>query len=58
MYIEAQTKSVCQQVVQKNYNSQSTQTSLCHNGKTQQQCMVMPISKTTQQQCMLVPIYK
>jgi len=35
MYIEAQTKSVCQQVVQKKLQqSQSTPTSLCHNEKT------------------------
>ena len=44
-HIEAQTKLVCQQVVQNNYNRVSTPTSLYHNGKTQQQCMVMPISK-------------
>jgi len=50
-YIEAQTNLVCQQVVQKKLQqSQSTPTSLCHNGKTQQQCMLVPISKCCVQQ--------
>ena len=40
-HIEAQTKLVCQQVVQKNYN----RVKALQHGKTQQQCMVMPTSK-------------